>query len=327
VNRAYLIINPSSGTWLRRVDVDVVRGRMATRGISLSVRETQGPEDATRAAREAAGKGFDVVIAAGGDGTINEVANGLAGTRVPLGILPQGTENVLAQEFSIPLDVSHALDVVLEGHTVTVDLGLVKGRYFLLMAGIGIDAQIASEVDPLMKKIFGSAAYPLTALQTVVTFEPSEMEIRIDGAREPRLGYFVIVGNSRNYAAGFKVTPLARLDDGKLDVCIFKRSGIADLLRYVVATAQLRQMDLADVEYVQAETLEIRSEKKIPVHADCEIVGTTPVDIRCVPAALRLVVPTPEFRPRGLPDLRAEILHLIQSHPITRLWERSRQAK
>ncbi len=321
MDRAQLIINPVSGTWLPRVDVDVLRGRMAMRGSALLVHRTRAPGEATGVARRAAEDGVDLVIAAGGDGTINEVINGLAGSGVPLAILPQGTENVLAQEFSIPLDVSHATDVLFDGYAVTVDLGVVGDRHFLLMTGIGLDAQIASEVDPLMKKIFGSAAYPLTALQTVVTFEPSEMEILTGEKEEIRRGYFVIIGNSRNYAAGFKVTPLARLDDGKLDVCIFKRKGLADLLRYVVATAK-RKLDLEDVEYVQAETVRVRSPKKIPVHADCEIVGTTPVDIRCAAGALRLVVPSPDFKRRGLPNIRAEILQLIQSHPITKLWDR-----
>ncbi len=323
MNQAYLIINPASGTWLPRVDADVIRGRMARRGISLRVHRTRAPGDATEAAGRAVREGLDLVIAAGGDGTINEVINGLAGSEVPLAILPQGTENVLAQEFSIPLDLSHATDVMFEGYTVTVDLGVVRDRNFLLMVGIGLDAQVASEVDPLMKRIFGSAAYPLTALQTVITFEPCEMELSVEGESEPRRGYFVIVGNSRNYAAGFKVTPLARLDDGKLDICVFKRRGLADLLRYVVATAQLKQLDLEDVEYVQAGAVRIRSPEKLPVHADCEIVGTTPVDIRCAPGALRLVVPPPDFKRTGLPDLRAEILHLIQSNPITKLWDRS----
>ncbi len=322
MDEADLIINPASGTWLPRVDADVIRGRMARRWISLHVHETRAQGNATRFAREAIDRGSDLVIAAGGDGTINEVINGLAGTPVPLAILPQGTENVLAQEFSIPLDLSHATDVMFEGYTVTIDLGRVLDRYFLLMAGIGLDAQVASEVDPLMKKIFGSAAYPLTALQTVVTFDPSEMEIFVDGEKSPRRGFFVIVGNSRNYAGGFKVTPLARLDDGKLDVCIFKGRKLADLLRYVVATARLKQLDLEDVEYVQARTARIRSPGRLPVHADCEIVGTTPVDIRCIPGALRLVVPPPDFKRQGLPDPRAEILQLIQSHPITKLWDR-----
>jgi len=324
VKRAYLIINPASGTWLRRVDRDVIRGKLARGSMSLTVYETHRPGEATQAARRAVDGGFDLVIAAGGDGTINEVANGLALTQVPLAILPQGTENVLAQEFSIPLHPSDAGDIILEGNTVTIDLGLVRDRYFLLMVGVGLDAQVAREEDPMLKKIFGSAAYPLTALQTVLRFDPAKMEIDIGGEHVPRAGYFVIVGNSRNYAAGFKVTSLARLDDGKLDVCIFKRSKIADLLRYVVATAQLKQLDLEDVEYVQAERITIRAPRKIPVHADCEIMGSTPVDIRCVPGALRLVVPHPGFKRPGLPDLRAEILALIQGSPLSRPRERKR---
>lgn len=322
MRRADLIINPTSGTWLHRVDVDVVRGKLARRGVSLHVYETRKQGDATAEARRAVGQEFDLVIAAGGDGTINEVANGLAGSQVPLAILPQGTENVLAQEFSIPLDPSHASDVILEGNTVTIDLGLVKNRHFLLMVGIGLDAQVASEVAPSMKKIFGSAAYPLTALQTVLRFDPCEMEIAIDNEAFPRTGYFVIVGNSRNYAAGFMVTPLARLDDGRLDVCIFKRKTIVDLVRYVAATAQLKQMDLRDVQYLQAEKIEVRAAEKLPVHADCEVVGTTPVEIQCVPRSLALVVPPPGFKRTGFPDLRAEILHLIQRNPIARLWDR-----
>ncbi|MCK4546973.1 MAG: diacylglycerol kinase family lipid kinase [Candidatus Eisenbacteria sp.] len=320
MKRAHLIINPTSGTWMRRVDIDMIRGKLARRGISLTVFETRGPEDATAEARRVVAEETDLVIAAGGDGTINEVVNGLAGSGVPLAILPQGTENVLAQEFSIPLDLSDAADLLVRGQVVSIDLGLAHDRHFLLTVGIGLDAQIVSEVDPLLKKIFGSAAYPLTAIQTVVTFEPSEMEIRIDDEDRPRSGYFVIVGNSRNYAAGFKVTPLAKLDDGKLDVCIFKKRGIADLLRYVVATAQLKQADLEDVESVQAERIQIRSSGKLPVHADCEIIGTTPVNIRCVPGALKLVVPPPNFKRPGF-DLRTEIHELIQKNPLSNLWD------
>lgn len=325
MERARLILNPVSGIWLRRIDLDVVRGKLASRGTSLEVMETRGPGEATDMARDAVEHGVGLVIAAGGDGTINEVVNGMAESDVPLALLPRGTENVLAQELSIPLDPAAATDLILAGRTVRIDLGIARGRYFVLMVGVGLDAQVASEVDPMMKKIFGSAAYPLTALQTVVTFEPVEMDVHLDAEAAPRKGCFVIVGNSRNYAAGFRVTPLARLDDGLLDVCIFKKRGLADLLRYVVATAQLRQTDLEDVEYAQAERIRIEAPARIPVHADCEIIGTTPVDVRCVPKALRLVVPPPGFKRPGLPDLRVEILHLIQTSPVTRLWDRTRR--
>ena len=281
-----LILNPNAGSshnFLKNI-FDHFKGHL------LEIKNTTAPKDATKYAKAAKGK-YDVVIAAGGDGTINEVVNGLAGSKkTKLGILPLGTENVLAKELHVPLKPEEAIKRIIKGKSKKFDLGLANKRYFTMVAGIGFDAQVAADVPSDLKKLLGSYAYHLTAIRTFFTFIPSEMEIKLDNQKMLRKGYMVVVGNIKRYGWILELTKHAKAQDGYLDVCIFKNKDVFNTMKYLVSATTTKNIpDLPNVEYFKVKQLTVKSKKPVLAHVDCEVLGKTPIKIKVLPKALEII--------------------------------------
>jgi len=244
-------------------------------------------EIAARFARE----GEPVVIAAGGDGTLNEVVHGLAGTDTILGVLPAGTMNVFAREMGIPYDsLEKALEVIDNGLIREVDLFEANGSPFVQMAGVGFDAQVIEETTWESKKKLGPLAYLLAAVK-VLGEKPPEMEIiTADGRRET--GVAVLAGNGSLYGGQFKVFRNASNHDSKLDVLIYKAAGyklVLDSLRGIAFGG----FDLmASTAYFQTEAFTVKANREVPVEVDGEWVGRyTEVDFKDTDNRLRVLAP------------------------------------
>lgn len=284
-----LIINPQAGN-AGRIE-KWLSGLVEERGMVLDVMETRKRMDAKRFAEKAVGK-YSVVIAAGGDGTVNEVVNGLAGSDTKLGIIPLGTENVLANGLGIPLDSDKAFDVILDGKSRRFDLGKANGRYFILMAGVGLDAKSVKDVGPALKRFLGSGAYHLAGIKNVLTHVPCKLEIWLDEQVLPRKGYFAVIGNSRYYGGGLEITQFAEHDDGYLDVCIFKRTDVFNMLKSFLSAASKGSIpidELPNIEYFRVKKVRIVSEKPVLAHTDAEVIGTTPLNVGVCPKAISLI--------------------------------------
>ncbi len=212
------IHNPTSGGGERRRDLPLILKGLEGQGFAVDERPTTGPGSATELAASAAGEGFDVVCVLGGDGTVNEALNGLAGGEVPLAIIPTGTVNVLAMELGIPLDPPDAVRVVGRGTESWIDLGLAGERYFGLMAGIGMDAAVVASLNPTLKKALKEAAFAVHGVATYLTHD--EPLFRLTSDEREVEGYFAVFGNAANYGGAFGITPLADMRDGLLDVCV-----------------------------------------------------------------------------------------------------------
>lgn len=272
---------------------------LRTRGATLEATAVTSFAGAAAAAREAAAGGGELVIAAGGDGTLRAVADGLAGTETPLGILPRGTVNVLARELGIPLDDPlTACDICLNGTTRRIDLGRIGDRHFLLMASVGFDAATVGNVNTEIKGVVGTPAYVLSALATLATYNPTDMTLRLDGEVRRAPTFMVVVSNAPSYGGDFKIAPLAALDDGLLDVCIFQAPLAlppvqkAGFLRQIGAVAISRHLQDTDVYYFRARRIEIISEPNAAAQIDGDPAGHTPITIEVRPAALGVRVPT-----------------------------------
>lgn len=296
--RAQIILNPSAGQRDRRHELKEAIAYLEDRGWQLSLRETRGPEEATTYARQAVAEGYDIVIAAGGDGTVGEVANGLAGSEVALGMFPIGTTNVWALQMGLsplwPLrqhSLLEAAKALAEGHIRRVDLGQVNGRYFLLWAGVGLDAKITEEVKPEAKKRLGALAFAIAGVMVAKEFAGTKVQMTIDGCEVNRRAILIVASNAQRYAGIMRLAAQARLDDGLLDVLIFKGHGFSATLRHLFSVLTNRHLCDPQVEYYQARQVEIRSAKPLSVHADDEPFTKTPVEISVVPKALRVVVP------------------------------------
>lgn len=292
--RIAAIFNPHSGGGGYRRDVPLIFSALRGLGYAVEELQTEAPGDATRLAREAVDAGFDIVAALGGDGTVNEAVNGLAGSDVPLAIIPTGTVNVLAMELGIPLDPPDAVKLLGAGagSISWIDLGLAGDRHFALMAGVGMDAAVVASMHPSMKKALKEAAFAVQGLATYLTHE--EPLIRVTSEERTVEGYFAVCGNSSNYGGAFGITPLADMRDGLLDICVLKDKSFVSTVWYWTAALINAHIKHPKVEYFRTESARIETVeegKEVLVQTDGELAGSLPMECRVVPRALRVVVP------------------------------------
>jgi len=290
--RLAAIHNPHSGGGGYLRDVPLIFGALRGLGYDVEELETDAPGAATRLAREAVAAGFDVVCAVGGDGTVNETINGLAGSDVPLAIIPTGTVNVLAMELGIPLEPPDAVRMLETGTVSWIDLGLAGDRHFALMAGVGMDAAVVASLNPTMKKALKEAAFAVQGLANYLTHE--DPLIRVSCDERTVEGYFAVFGNSSNYGGAFGITPLADMRDGLLDVCVLKDKSFVSTVWYWTAALINAHMKHPKVEYFRTERASVATVedgKEVLVQTDGEVAGRLPMECRVVPRALRVVVP------------------------------------
>jgi len=281
--RPYIILNPAARGEKARPMLDIIES-LEPKPV---VRLTTAPGDAEAMAERAVEQGFDTIIAAGGDGTVNEVINGLAGSSAKFGLLPVGTMNVFATELGLPNSVAGSWEVIKAGHVRQVDLAKANDQYFVQLAGIGLDAQIVMETEREFRKNFGPLSYLVTASQ-VVTREAPKLMVELPDGRELE-GSFVLIGNGRYYGGKFVVFKEAKIDDGLLDVIIFGGVGHLDLVRYLQAFIFGDPATVPDVQVLQTPSLRVTSEEKVPVEVDGEVMGFVPVDICFSPTKLNVL--------------------------------------
>ncbi|MDQ7822883.1 MAG: diacylglycerol kinase family lipid kinase [Candidatus Eremiobacteraeota bacterium] len=289
--RILLIINPAAGQDWKRAALPparVIQASFQSHGHQVEVEETQARGDATRAAESAVTRGFDMVIAAGGDGTVNEVVNGLVGSKVIFSLVPLGTENVLAKEMGIPFDVGRACEFIEEAAVRRVDVGKVKDRFFLSFAGVGLDAQAVSEVPSRLKAQLGSLAFFLTGLRMAWKYRKASPKATLHIDEETLVTHFwlIIIGNIPSYGWKVKVTPKASVDDGLLDVCVFPKTTYLGIIFQVMVAFLGMHLKLPEIRYFRGKKITIKARPRVMVEADGELVGWTPAEISVIPAAL-----------------------------------------
>ena len=248
------------------------------------VRITNAPGEARALAEQAVAEGYEKVVAAGGDGTINEVVNGIAGSKTALGLLPLGTMNVFATELGLPIgNLRKCWDIIENGPVKAVDLLRANERHFVQLAGIGFDAQIVAATSFDFKKTLGPLSYIISATQ-IASKKPPRLTVR--GGGTTREGSFVMIGNGRYYGGPFILFKDALVDDGMLDVLIFKNLGYLDIVRYFQAIMLGHHTTLSDVEYFQTAQARVTSLEAVPVEVDGDVIGTLPVTFKVVPKGL-----------------------------------------
>lgn len=258
--------------------------------IRVVVRVTTAAGDAEAMAERAVAQGYRTIVAAGGDGTVNEVVNGIGEADVTFGVLPIGTMNVFALELGIPMNnLRKAWEVIEAGHTRCVDLPTGNGEYFVQLAGVGLDAEVVRQTTPDFKRALGPVSY-VVSLAQVAAGRPPDLTIT-DASGTIRTGCFVLIGNGRFYGGSLVLFRDALLDDGLLDVVVFKNQSHWDVMRYVHAILFQAHPELPDVEYFQSESIKVESEGDVPVELDGEITGFAPVEFKIAAHKLRVLVP------------------------------------
>jgi YegS/Rv2252/BmrU family lipid kinase len=291
---ATVVFNPNAGRGISNEAVHRVTAILEDAGWAVDTAMTCAPGDATRLARAAVEAGAGAVLAAGGDGTVNEVVQALAGTQTALGYLPFGTVNVWARELGIPLLAEDAARALLEGRIETVDLGRANERYFLLMAGLGFDAEVVRRAEALerYKARTGILPYVAASMSAAVLYRGFDVELRYEDVIQRVEALMLVVGNTRLYGGRYYFTPRAVANDGWLDVCIVKGKGPLRLARQSLPLLVSGSVAYSDVEAIRVRDLIIRSDTPIPYQLDGELTGATPLHIRVAPHALRVIVPS-----------------------------------
>jgi diacylglycerol kinase (ATP) len=241
-------------------------------------------------ARRGIEEGFEKIVAAGGDGTINEVVNGLAGTSATLGLLPIGTMNVFATELGLPVhNLELCWDIIKGNSTRAVDLPKANQKFFVQLAGVGLDAQVVKETSSQLKRNFGPVSYLISAVQ-IAARQPPRLFIQSEDATIDE-GSFVLVGNGRFYGGPFPFFKHAVIDDGLLDVIVFKRLGYLEIIKYLQDVVFSSDIRVPEIEYFQTRRLRVESDQSVPVEVDGELVGNCPVEFSLSERSLRVLAP------------------------------------
>jgi YegS/Rv2252/BmrU family lipid kinase len=284
-----VIINPAAGSpetsrhWHERVE-SIVR--------DCPIRITSHPGEAEALARRAVEEGFARIVAAGGDGTVNHVANGLAGSSAALGLLPLGTVNVFAMEVGLPSNnLELCWEIINGGNVSLVDLPSANGKHFVQLGGVGLDAQVVKETSLAFKRSFGPLSYLISAAQ-IAARQPPKLFLESENASVSE-GSFVLIGNGRLYGGPFPFFKNAVLDDGLFDVVVFKRLGFLEIIKYLQDVVFSSEIRVPEVEYFQTERLRVSSDQDVPLELDGELAGNCPVDFQIQKKALRVLAPPP----------------------------------
>ncbi len=285
--RILAVFNPAAGR-NRRSSFDRIVAHLKGAGCPVTVAETMHPGHAEAVAREAA-TDFDVIAAAGGDGTVNEIVNGLRGKSVALGVIPLGTANVLADEIGLSRKVGLVAHALTHGPIRPIHVGTVNGRRFVMMAGAGFDANVVNGVSLKLKKMLGPSAYVWQAAVQAFREDNAGCEVTVDGQTMPAVS--VVVCNGRRYGGPFIAAPEASLSDDVFHVVLMPGRGWINVARYGVALMLGKISKLSDVRLVVGRDVRIEGIAGRPVQADGDIVAHLPARIAIDPEPVRLVFP------------------------------------
>ncbi|MBN1580557.1 MAG: diacylglycerol kinase family lipid kinase [Anaerolineae bacterium] len=303
MSKAFIVLNPIAG----HAEPDIARRAfkqyLESANWAYEVYETTGKECVADIVSAALKRDFDLVVAAGGDGTVSSVADALVRTGILLGIVPIGTGNALAYDLGIPADLDEALRLLVGEHTTKrVDAMRIGDRYAILNVSVGVGSLTMRDTNYSSKRRFGVVAYLLTGLEKLLGFQPCRFTLSIDGQRKQVRASEVVVANSGSLGqVGLVLGHQIRTNDGHLDVCVVRARtifGYLSLLSSVMLGQTRRDPHIRCFSGVQGIAAD--AQESLPVQADGEIVGQTPVRVEVVPGAVTVIVPEAEHAPSYL---------------------------
>ncbi|ANU24004.1 diacylglycerol kinase [Planococcus donghaensis] len=294
MKRARIIYNPTSGRELFRKHLPEVLEKMEKAGYETSCHATTSEGDAIQAAAHAVEREFDLVIAVGGDGTLNEVVSGIAKfeNRPKVGLIPMGTTNDFARAVHIPRDITKAVDIILKGDSIPVDIGLMNDdRYFINIAGGGRLTELTYEVPSKLKTVLGQMAYYLKGIEMLPSIRSSRVRIEYDDQVFDDSAMMFLIGLTNSVGGFEKLAPDASINDGKFTLLILKELNMAEFIR--VASLALRGEHLSDphVIYAKASTIKVTTEERVLLNLDGEYGGVLPATFKNLASHIEMYVP------------------------------------
>jgi YegS/Rv2252/BmrU family lipid kinase len=289
--RALFIVNRHSRSG--REDLSAVVRLLEEHGFDVRARPVDRSGDVADAIREEA-DGVDVVILAGGDGTMNAAADALVECQLPLGILPTGTANDLARTLGIPVSVPEALEVIIEGHLRAIDLGRVNGKHFFNVASIGLSAELIRHHTAERKRRWWIFAYVFSIADAYRATVPFRALVRCNGRTVRLRAIQIAVGNGRHYGGGMTVSEHAAIDDEHLDIYVIKPISFWALIALFPKLRWGRMQGSEAISVMRGGEIEIRTRRPMPVNTDGEVTTSTPARFEVVPKVLAVFVPASE---------------------------------
>jgi len=285
------IINPSAGQGKYKRIIHVINTTLSGSGLQYEIKMPSYRGEATAIAREVADS-CDVVVAVGGDGTINEVLNGIVGSQAVLGIIAAGTGNGFARELGVPLQTERACQVLVEGHVKALDLGNANGKYFLGTAGVGFDALIARASGKILGPLRGMWLYFFAGALMFYRFKRQLIDLEIDSETIRVRPLLVAVANTRRYGGKALIAPDAKPDDGLLDVCVIQNMGALRLMYHLPKLFTGEHTKLSDVAMYRGKNITIHAKEPIPLHVDGEAIEScSEVQFTLLSEAIKVLVP------------------------------------
>nr|WP_295974370.1 diacylglycerol kinase [uncultured Bacillus sp.] len=304
MKRARVIYNPTSGRESFKKHLSEVLNILENAGYETSCHATTGAGDAAVEARLAVERRFDLVVAAGGDGTINEVVNGMAEQeyRPRLGVIPVGTTNDFARALQIPRDIVAATEIIAKGDTIPVDIGRMDNKYFINIAGGGRLTELTYDVPSKLKTMLGQLAYYLKGMEMLPSLKATKVRIEYDGKLfEGEVMLFLVA--LTNSVGGFeKLSPNSSINDGMFSLLILKDTNLADFIRIASLAIRGEHINDPNVLYTKANRIKVTSDEKVQLNLDGEFGGLLPAEFENLYRHFEVFVPIDRIRSEDLPD-------------------------
>jgi YegS/Rv2252/BmrU family lipid kinase len=297
--RVKVILNPYSNRWRAQEAIPEIKQAFKAAQLDLDLALTSEAREGTVLAEAAVGEGFDALVAAGGDGSINEVINGLLratpeGVTIPFGILPLGTANDFNLMAGLPGTVAEAVQVIAQGHTRPIDAGQLNSNFFINNSGLAMEPMVTIE-NIRMKRLSGEIRYIVALLKVIAKMKAWQMQVQWDDGGYEGPVYLLSVCNSPR-TGGFTMAPGAEIDDGFLDIVLAPQVSKGTLLKLLVRLMQGTHVQHAAVTFVRTTKLSVSSEPGTAAHTDGEVISEslTEVQYQILPGKVMLLSPQPE---------------------------------
>jgi diacylglycerol kinase (ATP) len=272
VNRYKFILNPIAGGGRAKSMMPAIEKYFQEAGLDYEIYQTSSHQDAIGAARRATEEGFNIVVAAGGDGTVNEVLNGIVGSGAALAVIHGGKGNDFALSVNMPKETGAACKALEKAKIKKIDLGKVLNRYFINSVGVGFDATVALRVNRGIKPLNGVSAYIYAVFETLLTYRPIEMEIELgEGKKFSQKPMLVAVGIGRTYGGGMMILPDAIQDDGLLDICVFDQMNNLALAYHFPKVFSGKHVKLKEAALYRSKEVTLYLSEQCPLHMEGEI--------------------------------------------------------
>ncbi|MCM3639172.1 diacylglycerol kinase [Sporosarcina luteola] len=308
MKRARIIYNPTAGREIFRRHLAEVLEKLEVAGYETSVHATTAEGDATIAAKNAVERGFDVIIASGGDGTLNEVVAGVSPfeKRPTIGLIPTGTTNDFARAIRIPRDIDEAIDIIVRGETIPVDVGLMNNRHFINIAGGGRMTELTYEVPSKLKTVLGQLAYYLKGIEMLPSIHSSNVKIEYDDEVFEGEVMLFLVGLTNSVGGLEKLAPNSSINDGKFTLLVLKKCNMAEFIRIVTLALRGEHLDDPLVISAKPSKVTITSSEEVLLNLDGEYGGTLPATFENRYRHIEMFAPLDQLREQDRIDNELE---------------------